>query len=611
MLHAQERIRQQHGDRAVVEAELLTAQAVGMAERADLARPTGVAAALINIDDTTHPGLRSAMQKLALLDHFRADIDPVTGDIKCTTTYQVQLIDGTTVERPLTCTWPNSSRDRDPDATMRSVVREWAMGATFAEISSRRNHAPDWAYKQFRRWATRHGSSAAGLGDHQILAARQAVIHSIDPTIISAPPLPAATIAFIAAPYLVGGHVYKSWAMYPHDEDRRILLTLETAGGKADIGALIEASGGSRHRCTLISSNYGRRPPLADIARYRRRKLKPCPHLDCDHEYASHVLYVPETAKWGVICKGCRRVPDLAYGDVVLPEEYLHNWDCADLDTKSRFRQTVLADPPELADEAFAGRIGHLIRILDVRATIGITELGSRRDQADFPPFELLGGIEFWDQRVVAAYARRRPARSHGCDDSWLSPAGAAVVLNVTESRVRRYCAKGLLAHRYNNHLLRINPAVLDRDNVPRGDRLDTISIAEAVRRLGVSRHKIERAIKVFELTQVLDSLGWPRLIIADFDRWAKESAKAVPVVQPHDGKTNAATDELSVSAAAVRLLITSKRLRTLTNNGVVPCRTSDSGWRWYDPEDINQLVQDGMVGAKLLQLGRDARRRK
>jgi hypothetical protein len=53
--------------------------------------------------------------------------------------------------------------------------------------------------------------------------------------------------------------------------------------------------------------------------------LTPCPHADCRNPFASHLCALPEIVITGhsALCPSCRRVPDLAWAHLVVPQSYV------------------------------------------------------------------------------------------------------------------------------------------------------------------------------------------------------------------------------------------------------------------------------------------------
>jgi predicted DNA-binding transcriptional regulator AlpA len=330
--------------------------------------------------------------------------------------------------------------------------------------------------------------------------------------------------------------------------------------------------------------------------------LRPCPHADCLNVWASHVLYTPETAEYGCICPVCLRVPDLRYADARLPVEYATKWDLSRVDailatTRSTAAQLVLPDVK------LARMAGELVRPLEVAQILGVGlgTVAPLRKAGKLPPAVVCGETSLWRRPELQALAVQRATVSvHGIKDGLLSPSEAAARLGVPDHRLRQYCSDGLLAYRIlggaPHGRIRIRPEVVAAFEPPPGDLIRALSIEELKRRTGLSRALLLSAMDSGDLACVVPSSGYRRVMPEALTAWLALRPR-LPRTSSHPpagdvGVTRVSYGQLSISAAAVLLQLSTKQVRRLADGGVLNGhQVEKGGWRWFDLAEVVALA--------------------
>jgi hypothetical protein len=202
----------------------------------------------------------------------------------------------------------------------------------------------------------------------------------------------------------------------------------------------------------------------------------------------------------------------------------------------------------------------------------------------------------------VQALALQRAAKpKSGIKDGDLSPDVAAERLGVPAYRVREYCRGGQLAYRLLGRppraRIRIRPDVVAAFVPPRGDLLAALTVEDVRQRTGLSRVFIVNAIETGELASVLPSTGQKRVLPEALTAWLSLRPKPPrPSTRtPSDvGVTREGYGQLSVSAAAVLLQLSSKQVRRLVDQGVLNGHQGEQGrWRWLDVAEVGALAAE------------------
>lgn len=569
----------------------------------DLRTPIGVAAAMMRWDGTANPDLRRALLGLGMPQSLRVRLDDRTGQIVVHADVTLTRVDDSRVRLPLATSWPNTAPGGDRRVDVVGLVCAWARGQDFGTLAEGCARPKGWARRAVAGWLAARGVRDMGtaLLDCPVPALRAAVVVRLEPDLMPDLELDLneATIDHLAGPYLQDSSGrWKAWTGRQHEADRRMLRALELAGGEADVAALGAASGADPARLT---APQGRRSGVTTTPAPARRRLVACPHPDCPSRWASHVLYVPETAGFGVLCGTCRRLPDQRAAAVVFPEAYLRPWD------RQRTRSgyvTAEVNPSLPVDEDFASRMGDLIRpveiarILDVR----LGTVGALRRRGQLPVPVDCGGVALWRAEEIKALRRRRARRTGVWDDEWLSPQQAAELVGVPDWMVRRYCDEGLLAHkrvglRKDPHR-RIHVDVLRAFVVPPGDLVEAMTVAEAARRVAENDYVLRHAIRNGRLRTVTASGGGSKILPADLSEWDRTRHRAKPAAAlPGTGSVNV-EGRLSVSAAASLLGLSAKQVRRLADHGRLDDHRADgTGWRWFDAHEVLRLAATQQPG--------------
>jgi len=598
------------GDWAVVlEGRLAAALAADVSELADLRTPLGVGAALARWDGRQDLVLRSALEQLGIVATMRGRYNAATGEIELAAQAKIHLVDGAHVLLPLTVRFANTSNRRESGAEAPALVMAWANGATFDELADKTGRTSFWARRTLADWFTAHrvDTMVTALLDCPILVTRRAVVATVAPELQRMPSrtsdgtkLTAATISLLVSSYVDDrGGAWKAWTGMGHASDRRLFAVLRAAGGEADVAAIEAAAGADP---VWLAKPFGNRPALATTPRFGRRRLRPCPHPDCPNPWASHVLYVPETAGYGCLCPACLRLPDLRCADARLPAEYATKWERSSVDgllatTRSTAAQLILPDA-KLARVA-----GELIRPLEVAQILGVRlpTVGRLRKAGPFPDAVACGKTSLWRRPEVQALALQRAAApKSGIKDGDLSPDAAAERLGVPAYRVREYCRGGQLAYRLLGRppraRIRIRPDVVAAFVPPRGDLLAALTVEDVRQRTGLSRVFIVKAIETGELASVLPSTGQKRVLPEALTAWLSlrpQPPRPSTCTPSGDvGVTRDGYGQLSISAAAVLLQMSAKQVRRLADQGVLNGhRAENDGWRWFDVAEVAALA--------------------
>jgi len=601
--------RQMDARATSLKAELQRALAKDLDQRADLRSPLGVGAALSRWDGKEDLVLRSALEQLGIVQTMRGHYDADTGEIHLATEATIRLSDGTEVELPLEVRLANTSNRREEGAEAPSLVLAWVAGATFEELADKVGRTPFWARRTLADWFTAHrvDTMVTALLDCPVLVTRQAVVATVAPGLLRMPrrtsdkkKLTAATISLLVAPYVDDqGGSWKAWTGTEHAADRRMLAVLRAAGGEADVAAIEAAAGADPVR---LAKPFGNRPPLATAPRFGRRRLRPCPHADCKNVWASHVLYVPETAEYGCICPVCLRLPDIRYADARLPVEYSTKWERSSVGgllatTRSTAAQLLL---PDVKLARIAGELirpGEVAQILGV----GLGTVAPLRKTGHLPDAVECGTTSLWRRPEVQALAlQRATATTSGIKDGLLSPDAAAEKLGVPAYRVRQYCRDGELAYRLMGRppraRIRIRPDVVAAFVPPRGDLIAALTVEEVHQKTSLSRVFIVNAIESGDLAFVLPSTGHKRVMPEALTAWLSlrpQPPRASTRTSSVDvGVTRESYGQLSISAAAVMLQLSPKQVRRLADQGVLNGhRAENDGWRWFDVAEVAALA--------------------
>jgi predicted DNA-binding transcriptional regulator AlpA len=601
--------RQMDARSAALKAELQRALAQDLDQRADLRSPLGVGAALSRWDGAEDLVLRSALEQLGIVATMRGGYDARTGEIHLVAEATIGLSDGTEVELPLEVRLANTSNRREEGAEAPSLVLAWAAGATLEDLAAKLGRTPLWARRTLDGWFAAHrvDTMVTALQDCPVLVTRQAVVATVAPDLLRMPSrtsagtkLTAATISLLVSPYVDDrGGTWKAWAGMEHAGPRRVVAVLRAAGGEADAAAIEAAAGADPFE---VSKPFGNRPPLILAPRRGRRRLRRCPHADCPSAWASHVLYVPETAEYGCICPVCLRVPDLGYADAPLPAEYATKWELSRVDaimatTRSTAAQLVLPDVK------LARMAGELVRPLEVAQILGVTlgTVAPLRHEGKLPQAVVCGKTSLWRRSELQALALQRATASvHAIKDGLLSPSQAAARLGVPDHRLRQYCRDGLLAYRVpggaHRGRIRIRPEIVAAFVPPPGDLIRAMKVEEVMRKTGLTRAVILRAIESGELDTVLPSSGHRRVTPEALTAWLSRHPKPPrTAIHPPTGDVGITRDslgELSVSAAAALLQLSPKQVRRLADQGVLNDHRAERGdWRWFDVTEVVALA--------------------
>lgn len=598
------------GDLAVVlEGRLAAALAADVEELADLRSPLGVGAALARWDGREDLVLRSALEKLGIVATMRGRYDAATGEIELAAQARIQLADGAQVLLPLAVRLLNTSNVREAGTGAPALVVAWAGGATFEELAAKHGRTPAWVRRTVAAWFASHrvDTMVTALLDCPVLVTRKAVVATVAPDLMRMPwrnadksELTAATISLLVSPYLDDrGGTWKAWVGMEHADARRVVAVLRAADGEADVSAIEAAAGADPFE---ISKPFGNRPPLIVAPRRGRRRLRPCPHSDCPNAWASHVLYVPETAAYGCICPVCLRVPDARHADARLPGEYATKWERSNVDailatTRSTAAQLVLPDVK------LARMAGELVRPLEVAQILGVGlgTVAPLRNAGKLPPAVVCGKTSLWRRPELQALAlQRATATVHAIKDGLLSPSQAAARLGVPDHRLRQYCRDGLLAYRSlggaQRARIRIRPEVVAAFVPPPGDLIRAMKVEEVMRKTGLTRVVILHAMEGGELESVLPSSGHRRVTPEALTAWLSRHPKP-PRTATHPptgdvGITRDSLGQLSVSAAAALLQLSPKQVRRLADQSVLNDHRADRGdWRWFDVTEVVALA--------------------
>ena len=571
---------------------------------ADLTTPLAVGVALMRWDGQEDRELKNALRALCLVENMKGAYDPHSGQIEMVTGLEVVLEDGRVGTVPVQVRMPNTSNKRPIGVADSRLVSLWAQGSALGDLAVAYGRTERWVRHAIYRWLAARGTRtmAPALVDNQVLVTRQAVVATLEPKLMRMPNrmsngerLTRATIELLVAPYLNdAAGSWGCWTGYSHARDRRLINVLRAAGGQADVLALAEAAGADPSR---LSKPFGNRPALTTTPGFAMRRLRECPHPDCASKWASHVLYVPETAQFGVLCPGCLRFPDVTYKDAPLPLEYATKWDRALVDGREITLRAAAADL-RLPQPAVARVAGDLIRAVDVARILGVQvgTVAPLRNRGVLPESLVVGNVRLWRRSTCEAHAAQRSTvASTAIKDGNLSPAQAATRLGVAEHRVRQYVEEGLLAYRRlgrgPSSRVRIKPSVVAAFTPPAGDLLVAMTVADVCRRSGRSRAVVLEAMGTGELGSVPSTSGQARVLPQQYDAW---SSRLVPVttrppalpdsagtVRPDDGR-------LSVSATAAALGLSPKQVRRLAEKGELDDhRDSGRGWRWFDWSDV------------------------
>jgi hypothetical protein len=538
------------------------------------------------------------------VEKMTGSYDARTGEITLVTGIEVILEDGRVGTVPVEVRMPNTSNLRPIGVEDSRLVSSWAMGSALCDLAVSYGRTERWVRNAIYRWLAERGvrTMAPSLVDNPVLVTRQAVVATLERKLMRMPArasdgelLTEATIALLVSPYVNdAAGSWTCWTGYSHGGDRRLLGVLRAAGGQADVLPLGEAAGADPSR---LSKPFGNRPALTTTPGFAARRLRECPHPDCASSWASHVLYVPETAQFGVLCPRCLRFPDVAYRDARLPREYATKWDRAVVSGRETTVRATAADlrlpQPGLAREA-----GDLIRPVEVARIVGV-KLGTvsqLRSRGVLPEALAVGNVRLWRRSECEAHAAQRSTvASVAIKDGNLSPAQAAARLGVAEHRVREYVEEGLLAYKRLGRgpasRVRIKPSVVAAFTPPAGDLLVAMTVAEVCRRSGHSRGFVLEAMESGELGSVPSTSGQARVLPQQYEVWSSSlrpvlrrqpsSTDSAGTVRPDDGR-------LSVSATAAALGLSPKQVRRLADKGELDDhRGSGRGWRWFDWADV------------------------
>lgn len=587
-------------------AELNRALAAPPDERAEMGTALGVAAALIRWDGKDDPVLRRAVHGLGLVSALQGSYNPRSGQLTVTTAAILELADGTRTSLAVEAVLPNTSRDRVREADAPPLLVGWARGADLATLAADRGLTEGWARQVLSRWFSGHGidTMATSLLDCPVPTTRQVVLASLAPDIMRMPtrmsdrtPITPAIVSMLSAPYVDdAGGAWKSWAGGLHANDRRMIAVLRIAGGQADVTALEIAAGADPGR---LAKPFGSRPAVATAPAAGLRRLRRCPHEDCPNEWATHVLYVPETAEFGLICRTCRRLPDARYVDAPFPPEYLVSWD---VDRGGERQRTVRASAAglRLPNVGIARVAGELLRPRDAAAMLKVTgsHFGDLRRAGKLPKPVITGKVDLWLAADLAGIAQRRAAGFRwGIKDGRLSPAEAARLLGVPEHRVRAYCDEGELPYKLvgtgHNARRRINAKAVAAFTPPLGDLTRALSVQAAAKHAGLSRQTLDVAIERGDLCTVMSSTATRRVLPEALDEWlAGRAAVRSRSVPSSRGVASAADGRLSASAAGALLGLSAKQVRRLADQGHLDDhRDGGTGWRWFDRAEVERLA--------------------
>ena len=573
-------------------------------ERADVLTPLAVATALLRWNGSADRDLKAAVAALELVRSMRGTYDPTTGDIGLTCTAKVVTAEGIEGVIPVEVDMPNTSNARPLDVADAVLVKRWATGVPLSELAARYNRTERWIRRALYRWLRSVGidTMAPSLVSNPVVVTRQAVVASVAPSLVRMPTrmsngdrLTKATVSLLTAPYLAdAGGAWESWTGYAHGADRRLLAVLRVAGGQADVAALAQAAGADP---AWLGRRLGNRPALTTSAALAMRRLRECPHADCPNPWASHLLYVPETAGFAVLCPRCRRFPDLAFADTPLPPEYVAKWDRGSVDGRAiTVRSSAAA--LRIPDPALARVAGDLARPTEVARILGVTlgTVGDLRRRGVLPRPVLSTPVSLWRRtECVALAATRSQHPREAIKDGLLSPAKAASRLGVAEHRVRQYCADGSLAYKRigqgKSSRVRIKPEVVAAFQPPPGDLLVALTVADVCRRSQCSRDVVLAAMEEGELGWVPSSSGQRRIMPAQYETWV---GRRLPAGRPQTsppltaGRARNGDGRLSVAAAAIELGLSPKQVRRLADKGELDDhRTGETGWRWFDADEV------------------------
>ncbi|WP_091368230.1 hypothetical protein [Geodermatophilus telluris] len=591
---------------AQFEADLAVAAAAPPQDEADLRTPIGVATALMHWNGEPDAELRRAVAGLRLVEGLSGRYDTTTGCILARTVARIALTDGTEADLPVKFEWPNTSNVRPAGVEAAGMVAAWARGATVEKLAAKHARTAAWVRATMVAWFAERGidTMSTALLDNPVLVTRQTVVAAVAPRVVPMPRgLTAATIAVLTAPYLHdAAGAWKAWTGCVHAPDRRLVAVLRVAGGAADVAPLQVAADADPAR---LAKPFGRRPAICMAPATARRALRRCPHEGCAG-LLTHVLYVPETAAYGVICPTCLRLPDPALADAPLPGDYLVKWEREATADGLRTRRATAAEL-RLADVGIARLAGDLLRGPAAAQLLQVTvgTVGDLHRRGELPSVTVAGATMYERATVIALAQKRAVGHRGGIKDGLMSPAQVARRLGVPEWRVREYCDQGLLAYkrvpRPSREDRRLHPSVVAAFVPAAGDLIEAMPIPEVVRRSGRSRSFVEKEIDRGHLATVRTSTGDPRVLPAAFDAWIKSVprtrvAAAVPATGA--GVINGECGRMSVSAAAAVLGLSAKQVRLLAASGVLDDHRGDgTGWRWFDAAAVHALAEARQAG--------------
>ncbi len=528
--------RQQNG--FLLEAERLTKEAEAAREAwlaaqtktpgnvLDVAHPLALAAALAKWDGSYDPELQAAVRALNVPPSLTAELT-VAGELQVTCRVELASLDGGSLLLDITFRVANTSNQRDlgPDADR--LVALWASTSlTIPELAEATGYAPRTVRKTVYSWLKRNGVPvlALALTLCPVQATRAAVASHLRPDLVEPPtvdergnPVSDVTRKFLVAIYLAEspGAFLKGWTPADQSDERRVVMALRHANAACDVSLLAAAAG-----VGVDWSPSKDRPRPFTLVGGRRRRLLECPHEDCSSTVADHVLYTPETAVAGVLCRTCRRLPIKELADVVLPVEYLALWN---RDVHAGRADTVLLSAEEISpvDLELAMRAGRLVRIREAARLVGLSEdaFRDRITRGEQPVHVTAGSSRFFDPHLLKDVSGPRkgpPTVPAG----WLSVAQVARRLGVPEYRVREYCQEGLLAFKKVRGRICISPAAMAAVVVPEGDLLSSLSVVQLAREAGKTRGQVDYAMQRGYIATVYTSQGTPMISRDEANRW-------------------------------------------------------------------------------------------
>jgi DNA-binding transcriptional MerR regulator len=450
--------------RNMLEQDLAEQRTEDTTEDVDVTMPALVASLLLESDNEVERAVTDGLHRLGITSSLRlAFTDPNTLPahqldrrnpdrsgriVVATATMQVELADGTTAEIPLRWLVPDSFQRPGTTVATPLVIRQWAEGSTWEEIS---NLVPDVPTQRVRE-RVMHTLRAHGIGGRylstiaaecpivatrQVIAARvlsdRSIIETLEPGFVKH-----IEQAYWSSEPWQG----RQWCDKPRIAETRRVLAVFDAASPAAWSAGLDTDAVARHAQVA-------RSVVREIGRKYAAFEMPTPTTIrpflCDHCGQPMTVYnpAPETGD-GVICRGCSRARSYP---AVLGGEYVNCWQRIDGGYRHGSHPSV--SRPDLARDRHLGireaaeRLGvptHIIRHWDksnLLVPVRHTRHGDRLyrpDQLDDPEI-----------RARAAQWQKRHALSVNPSDGLLTTGDAAALLDTTPKVIRTRANQGLL----------------------------------------------------------------------------------------------------------------------------------------------------------------------